>query len=100
MAPIRSLISIIFALLLVLFIILNRQEAPIVYNPFDETITVPVYLIILGGVIFGFFWGALSVFFSHHKIRKERSQLKKKARELEKDLRSHQPAVIANRIPD
>ncbi|MCD8496917.1 MAG: LapA family protein [Alphaproteobacteria bacterium] len=88
MVFLRAILGITAALVLVTFAVLNRAPVALIWAPFQPPYTVPLYAAILGSALFGFFWGALAVFLSHSRIRRERRAQKKELRRLEKELQT------------
>ncbi|MCD8562830.1 MAG: LapA family protein [Alphaproteobacteria bacterium] len=95
MVFLRAFLGVVAALLLVSFAVLNREPVALIWAPFTEALPVPLYAAILGSALFGFFWGALAVFFSHSKIRHERRAQKKEIRRLQKEVQE----LIKTEIP-
>jgi uncharacterized integral membrane protein len=86
MAFVRAFLGIAAALVLVSFAILNREPVALVWAPFVEPLSIPLYAAILASALFGFFWGALAVFVSHARVRHERRVQRKEIRRLEKEV--------------
>lgn len=86
MVFLRAFLGIAAALVLVSFAVLNREPIALIWAPLMPPLSIPLYAAILGSALFGFFWGALAVFLSHSRIRRERRVQKKEIRRLEKDV--------------
>lgn len=82
---IKSLLGGVIALVFIVFTVMNQQPVALLWMPMMDPLTLPLYAPILGGALFGFFWGALAVFFSHSRIRRERRAQAKELRRLEKE---------------
>lgn len=94
MILIRAILGMVFALALIALAVLNREPVALIWAPFFDPVTFPLYAVILSAVLFGFFWGGLAVFLSHTKIRSERRAQKKELRRLEKELQALQKTEI------
>lgn len=95
MVFLRALLGTIAALLLIGFTVLNRDPVALVWAPFVAPLTLPLSLALLGAALFGFFWGALAVFFSHSKTRRAAREQKKEIRRLQKEVQE----LIKTEIP-
>lgn len=85
---IRGLLGACLALVLIALAVLNREPVALIWWPLAEPSTFPLYAVILITALFGFFWGALTVFLSHHHIRAERRSQKKELRRLQQELQT------------
>lgn len=82
----RFTVFIIVASAAIYFAVLNRADTPFIWSPLEAPLTLPVFLIGLGGVGIGFIMGALYVWFNTGKLRTEKRALKKELNNLKKDL--------------
>jgi uncharacterized integral membrane protein len=83
---IRSVLSIIVAALTVVFAIANRHEVSLLWSPVHEPATLPLFVIVIAGMAFGFIIGAVMVWLNESKIRKDRRAKIKAIRKLEAKL--------------
>ena len=81
-----SLLSIIFAVGLALFALLNLQSVEITWSPFHAQTTMPLYLICAISAVFGFVIGSTATWIYGANTRKTKREQKKKIKELEKKL--------------
>lgn len=86
MVFLRAFLGIAAALALISFAVLNREPVALIWAPLMPPFSLPLYAAILGAALFGFFWGALAVFLSHSRIRRERRAQRKEIRRLEKEV--------------
>ena len=86
MTILRIIIGILVTLAVAGFTAFNLQSVDIVYSPFNEAISVPLYAVAIGFSLFGFVMGALITWVNSSGVRKERRKLRKQVRTLEKEL--------------
>jgi len=86
MSLIKSLFTFILTLLIAGFCILNAQSVEIEWSPVHDAITLPLYAIILGSLILGFFIGTTALWMNSGTLRKTKRQQKKQIKTLEKEL--------------
>ncbi|MBI1327550.1 MAG: DUF1049 domain-containing protein [Alphaproteobacteria bacterium] len=86
------LISIPLSLCVLLWAIINADYVSFQYLPVLDPVTIPVFSLFLAALGGGFIWGALSVWLLSGKERRERRELKKQLRRLEKEM-TDKPAV-------
>lgn len=86
MAFLRSLFGFIIAAALAACAIFNRAPTEFTFSPTHDPLTVPLYLILLGGLLLGFILGAIAAWFAEGKNRREKRRLKKQVKALEKQL--------------
>ena len=99
MALLRSIIGITLAILIAGFAILNAQDIAINWSPFHDPYSIPLYTVILGCLILGFFMGGTSVWLNHGKVRKSRRQQKKEIKTLQKELAKTKNASVNDNPP-
>jgi uncharacterized integral membrane protein len=84
----KILVTIFFVGVLVWVSFVNRAAAGFSLPPYLETIQLSVALIILGGIIFGFIWGAAIMWFNgavtRDEVRRQRAEIKRLEQELSK----------------
>lgn len=86
MAILRFLIGLIITITIALFAVLNRGEASFTWSPVHDSITLPIYIIILGSMAAGFIFGGAIVWLNAGKLRKEKRKQKKNIKMLEKEV--------------
>lgn len=82
----KILVTIFFVGLLVWVSVINRADADISLQPYIESIQIPVALIILGGIIFGFLWGVAIMWFNGAATRSDLRRQKAEVKRLEQEL--------------
>jgi len=98
MSLLNSLFTFILIIAIAGFCILNAQAINITWSPIHDTIELPLYAVILGGLIIGFVLGALSLWINNGSLRKTKRQQKKHIKTLEKEL-SQNAGNITNQQP-
>jgi hypothetical protein len=68
------------------FAVLNRQSAPVFWNPFDAAYEAPVFLIGLLPLAAGFMLGGVSMWLATLPLRREKRTHQKQIKTLEKSL--------------
>lgn len=86
MSLIKSLFTFILIFVIAGFCILNAQSIEITWSPVHNDITLPLYAIILGCLITGFFIGMGTLWINSSTLRKTKRQQKKQIKTLEKEL--------------
>ena len=86
MSLIKSLFTFILVLLIAGFCILNAQSIESEWSPVHNAITLPLYAIILGSLLFGFLIGATALWMNSGTLRKAKRQQTKQIKTLEKEL--------------
>lgn len=98
MSLIKSILAFILTIAIAAFCIINAQNVDVTWSPINNSISLPLYAIILGSLITGFFIGSFSVWLNSGTLRKTKRQQKKQIKSLEKEL-SKTPNTIANQTP-
>lgn len=80
------LLTLPFIIFSVGFAIYNGQTSPVTISPFGEAIEMPLYVPVLGALAIGFVFGAIMTWAAMGRLRKERSDQKKKIKTLEKQI--------------
>jgi len=70
----------------VVFAVYNPVDVTITFNPFQDPVTVPVYLPVLTAIAFGFLFGALMTWAGMGRQRAELREAKKRIKTLEKQI--------------
>ena len=88
MAFIRWIIGFIITVAIATFAAMNLQHVDVVFNTLDEeqTISLPLYVIMMGSLVLGFVFGGLTVWFNEGKNRREKRKAKKEVKSLEKTV--------------
>lgn len=71
---------------LLIFCIFNRGDVALTLNPFGAAMVLPLALVILGGVVVGFIWGAVIVWIHGGVIRRALKDAQKETKALEQRL--------------
>lgn len=73
----------------VAFAFFHPQPVEVLLSPLHGAITVPLYLPVLGGIVFGFVFGALMTWAANGRLRAKAREQKRKIAALEKQLASN-----------
>lgn len=87
MSLVRWILSLIVAVVAVLFALGNRADVALTWRPFHEADTVPLFLPVLAGMIFGFVAGGLLVWLNGHPVRVARRRQRKEIDKLQLQLK-------------
>jgi len=79
----------------VFFAIYHPQEVSVIWSPFNDPATVPMYIPVLGAVAIGFLLGCLMTWAGSGRQRKVIREQKKKIKVLEKQIESANTNVQA-----
>lgn len=90
------LLTLPFIIGAVAFAIYNPQVSDFTLNPFKAATPLPVYVPVLSAVAFGFLFGAIMTWAAMGRLRKERSDQRKRIKALEKQLDAVNRAPIPN----
>jgi uncharacterized integral membrane protein len=93
------------ALLLILFAVSNRETVSVGLWPLPTLIELPLYLVVLGTLILGFFVGELVAWISAWRWRREARRSRERVAVLERELEAERlrhteplvPAIAASR---
>ncbi len=86
MAALRFIIGLVIAVFIALLAVLNRGDMEFTWSPIHNSITLPLYAVILSAMAFGFIIGGASVWLNYGKHRSEKRRQKKKIKSLEKEI--------------
>lgn len=99
----------IFGIVLVAFLVANRQTVTISFDPFNTTdpafsFTAPLWAAPAGSLLIGYVLGALGMWLSNGSLRQKAADRQKKVRELEREVdlandTSVKTASAATRLP-
>ncbi len=86
----------------VIFSLYNPERYPVVFNPFKDAIELPLYVPVLGGVAFGFLFGAIMTWAAMGRLRSQCRAQQKEIKALQKqvsnqnnkNIKSHNYALI------
>jgi len=93
MAFIRSILGFIIAAILAALAIFNRDIIDFTFSPAHPPISIPLYAVLLGGLLIGFILGAILAWISEGKHRREKRAIKKQLKALEKQLKGAQKTI-------
>ncbi|MBI1300949.1 MAG: DUF1049 domain-containing protein [Alphaproteobacteria bacterium] len=98
------IIGFFITICIAIFVVMNRAFVDVYWNPLviDQFISLPLYVLILGCLAFGFLIGALIVWFNMGGLRQERRRQKKEIRNLEikmKHMQDEQDSKSADIVP-
>ena len=72
------LLTLPFIIGAVAFALYNPQTLPVTLNPFRPAVDMPVYVPVLGAIGLGFLFGAVMTWAGMGRLRRDRSELRKK----------------------
>lgn len=98
MAFIRWILSLVIAVVAVLFALGNRDDIPFTWSPLHDPVTLPVFVPVLIALLGGFIAGGFVVWVNAAPIRAERRRQRKQIAKLEEDLRNAETRHIAAAI--
>ena len=70
------------------FAVYNADAVPIVINPFQDAVQMPVYVPVLTAIAFGFLFGSLMTWAGMGRLRAEKREQAKRIKTLEKELQA------------
>ena len=94
-----SIFSILFALGLAFFALLNLNSVDITWSPFHEKASLPLYLICSIAATFGFFMGSVVTWLYGGKTRKTKRDQKRKIKDLEKKMGKIRNDIANDKTP-
>lgn len=78
------------------FAVLNRHELAVYWNPLgDDSVTLPVYLVVLGFMAAGFVLGGFVVWLNMGRLRSERRQQKKEIKTLKRQASAAEARTVS-----
>lgn len=99
MGIIRWIAGFLVTIAVATFAVMNDSSVNFTYSPFHPPIELPVYLIFLGFMAFGFLFGSVVTWFNGSSARKERRRQKKEIRVLEKEIERLKQDKLASKTP-
>jgi len=88
------LLTLPFIVAAIAFALYNQVDVAVTVNPFKDAVTLPVYVPVLAAVAFGFVFGSVMTWAAMGRLRKERSDQRKKIKTLEKQIANSNQAVV------
>ncbi|MGH6942548.1 lipopolysaccharide assembly protein LapA domain-containing protein [Hypericibacter sp.] len=88
MKRLSFIITLPVTLVILIFALSNRGPIGLTLWPFDATIDLPIYLVVLGSLLLGFLLGGLVAWVAGGRVRKQARRLRQETR--------HQAAEIAD----
>ena len=98
MAFIRWILSLVIAVVAVLFALGNRDDIPFTWSPLHEPVTLPVFVPVLVALLGGFVAGGFVVWVNAAPVRAERRRQRKQISKLEEELRNAETRNITAAI--
>lgn len=88
MAVLRFLFGIVITVCIAVFAVLNRDAISVTWNPFfdDSAVMLPIYVLVLASMAFGFILGGLLVWINASNLRKEKRRQKRDIKLLETEV--------------
>lgn len=99
MSLINSLLTFLLIIAIAGFCILNAQKIDIIWSPVHDSVSIPLYAIILGALTLGFLIGACALWVNSGSLRKTKRQQKKQIKVLEKELSKTSANTNAQKPP-
>lgn len=97
---IRWILGFTVAITASIFAVLNRQDVTLFWNPIgSDSITVPLYLAVLGFTAIGFVIGGFVVWMNSGRLRSERRQQKKEIKTLKRQAAAAEARVAPLSAP-
>jgi uncharacterized integral membrane protein len=87
------------ALLLILFAVSNRAVVTIELWPLPDRAEMPLYLVVLGSLIAGFFIGQLAAWIGGWRWRREARRSRDRIAALERELEAERARPVVARLP-
>ena len=85
-AVLRWILSVAITFVVIAFALVNRSPVEIIWSPVHAPASLPLFLPVLIGTVFGFFSGGFMVWLNGAATRHERRRQKKIICELEKQI--------------
>ena len=99
MCFIRWIAGFVITVAAAVFAVLNRHDVTVFWNPVaDDSLTVPVYLVVLGFTALGFFLGAAAVWMNMGRLRSERRKQKKEIKALNRQVASAEAVSLSKPV--
>jgi uncharacterized integral membrane protein len=80
------IITLPVTVLVVVFAVANRQEITINLWPLEETATYPLFMVVLGALVFGFLLGAVIMWLSEGRLRDRARRLRYEKEDIEREF--------------
>lgn len=97
---IRWICGFAFIVLFAGFAAMNRQSVDFYFTPLHDPLQWPLYLLVLGFTALGFMLGAITVWLSDFRLRRDKRLQKKQIKTLERELSKAKAAPEDIRKPD
>lgn len=88
MGFIRIVVAFIITVLTLGFAVMNRQDVTLVWSPFHEHLTLPLFIVALATAATGFLFGACLIWLNGGRGRREKRKQKREIKSLQKELES------------
>lgn len=82
-------------IVVIAFAVANREFVPLDLWPFEIAVPLPVFVLVLGSMFIGFLIGALTMWLSSGKRRRQARVTRRRLTKLERDVQRQQDAVAA-----
>jgi lipopolysaccharide assembly protein A len=89
----------VVALVLILFAVSNRESVSVGLWPLPDFVELPLYLLVLGTLIIGFFFGELVAWASGWRWRREARRSRERIALLERELDAERARPVVARLP-
>jgi uncharacterized integral membrane protein len=74
------IVTLPITLVVLIFALSNREAVGLTFWPFDAIIDLPIYLVVLGGVLLGFLLGGLIAWVAGGRVRRRARRLQQETR--------------------
>ena len=91
MRTVWRLLLLLAALVVIVFAVSNRAEVSLGLWPLPAAVQAPVYLDVIGGLVFGFILGELAAWVAGRHWRRELRECQRRVATLERELAAAQP---------
>ena len=92
MTLIRTIVGFLITIAVLVFAAANLHTIEVYYTPFTPALELPLFIVALGLMSFGFVIGSMMVWINEGKARRERCRQRKEISKLQKELEeTHAP---------
>jgi uncharacterized integral membrane protein len=91
MRALWRLLLVVAAVILVVFAVSNRANVALGLWPLPAAVELPVYLVVLGGLVFGFIFGEFAAWVAARHWRRELRESQRRIAALERELAAARP---------
>ncbi len=101
MGFLRWLIGLVITIVIASFAAMNTEVVSFTFSPVHDPVSIPVYMVILSTLAFGFLFGGIVVWLNAAPVRKAKRKQKKEIKLLEKELEKlKSEAAVRDHVQD